>query len=1038
MTYNLGQIVQLRADPSRQGSITEILPSIGGVNQYRVFHSAGDFRTYYEDQLDPIATSPITTDLASALLQSDCLSSGEFRARITAARLSNPQTNALYSLYAARIQHIPFQFKPLLRFLRADQPRLLIADEVGVGKTIEAGLILRELQARQELGNILIVCPKALVWKWQEEMKRFDEDFHPLTAESLRDCLKETQQNGYWPSRYARSIVNIELLRHPNYINGTAYDWGFFELDTPPHFSFVIFDEAHYLRNQNTNSHQIAKFLCDTSEAVVFLTATPVHTGQEDLYSLLHLLRPDLLPDFGVFQQMIEPNFHLHRSMRHIRTRLPEQNWQDEGLSEIKKAMNTEWGKWILQNDPRVIKWTERLSNQVDLDDEERIRFLGDLEEVHTLAHLMNRTRRRDIGRFTIREPQTVEVQFTQLQREFYEAIIDFQRQVLALEYDPLVIGLITDTLQRRASSCLPALLSGLNNFVETGRFSSTEITDDNLEFDDNITWKLPVSLVDDADHLRYLANKLPPDDPKLERLTRILDDVLKISRPKKVLVFSFFLDTLEYLEEKLSDRGYRVRRIIGKTPEQDRQSLRRRFRLPNEYRDAIDILLSSEVGCEGLDYEFCDCLVNYDIPWNPMKIEQRIGRIDRFGQKSEKVLIYNFITPGTVEERIFFRCYERLDIFRNTIGDLEEVLGKIVKDLNRVVYDPTLTLEQTDQKAQQMTDNAIRRIEEQRRLEEESGSLLGFNQAFIEEVEALTHEGRFVGQNDLAHMIDLYVESEFDGKIIPDSKNIRRHRLRLKEEARRNLLDSVSAQKRSDRASTDFKRWLNGNEPTLLITYDQETALDHREIPFITPIHPLTKAAVEYWKKDIQTCLVGGLLVRDSDIPIGSYLFALYLWETIGIKDDVRLKTFAWDIHQNKLSAVVSSALLRLIERASDLPEVNLIRVEDVQNSMEEVEKVENEARKEAVQKVGQDNNRVLDRQLVSLKTHYRNRFDRIKWQLHYPYDESIRRMGQAQKAKLDSEFESERAKIEQKRERGSTVTTDRIAVGILQVQKE
>ena len=95
----------------------------------------------------------------------------DFRARITAERLSNPQADSLYSLDAARIQFIPFQFKPLLRFLRADQPRLLIADEVGVGKTIEAGLILREMQTRQDVENVLIVCPKALVFKWRTEMR---------------------------------------------------------------------------------------------------------------------------------------------------------------------------------------------------------------------------------------------------------------------------------------------------------------------------------------------------------------------------------------------------------------------------------------------------------------------------------------------------------------------------------------------------------------------------------------------------------------------------------------------------------------------------------------------------------------------------------------------------------------------------------------------------------------------------------------------------------------------------------------------------
>ncbi|HVB64635.1 MAG TPA: SNF2-related protein, partial [Nitrolancea sp.] len=119
------------------------------------------------------------------------LDADTFRARLTASRLNHPWIDQLYALHAARIRFVPFQLKPLLRFLHAEQPRLLIADEVGVGKTIEAGLILRELQSRQQVGNVLIVCPKALVSKWRAEMLRFDEDFLPLNSETLRYCLRE-------------------------------------------------------------------------------------------------------------------------------------------------------------------------------------------------------------------------------------------------------------------------------------------------------------------------------------------------------------------------------------------------------------------------------------------------------------------------------------------------------------------------------------------------------------------------------------------------------------------------------------------------------------------------------------------------------------------------------------------------------------------------------------------------------------------------------------------------------------------------------
>ena len=146
------------------------------------------------------------------------------------------------------------------------------------------------------------------------------------------------------------------------------------------------------------------------------------------------------------------------------------------------------------------------------------------------------------------------------------------------------------------------------------------------------------------------------------------------------------------------------------------------------------------------------------------MRVEQRIGRIDRYGQKSEKILIFNFVTPGTVEERIFFRCFERLGIFRDTVGDLEEVLGNVVQDLTRVALDPNLSPEQAEEKAQQMADNVIRSSEEQRRLEAEGRGLLGLDEGFTEEVDTLVAEGRFVTPDDLRQMIEKFLEQPLLG----------------------------------------------------------------------------------------------------------------------------------------------------------------------------------------------------------------------------------------------------------------------------------
>lgn len=155
--FSAGQIVCLKADTSRSGPILEVLPPVGGKPRYRVFHTQEQIAEYYEDQIAAVNTAPKTPSWVETLYQGPYLDIEEFRARLTAARLSKPQVDNLYALQAARINFIPFQFKPILRFLRSDRPRLLIADEVGVGKTIEAGLILKELQTRQKLDNVLVV-----------------------------------------------------------------------------------------------------------------------------------------------------------------------------------------------------------------------------------------------------------------------------------------------------------------------------------------------------------------------------------------------------------------------------------------------------------------------------------------------------------------------------------------------------------------------------------------------------------------------------------------------------------------------------------------------------------------------------------------------------------------------------------------------------------------------------------------------------------------------------------------------------------------
>ena len=195
-----------------------------------------------------------------------------------------------------------------------------------------------------------------------------------------------------------------------------------------------------------------------------------------------------------------------------------------------------------------------------------------------------------------------------------------------------------------------------------------------------------------------------------------------------KVVVFSSFRYILRYLYEKLSTQNIRVGIIHGGVKDEERVILRNRFKADKNQEESLDVLLFSKVGCEGLDYQFCGCLVNYDLPWNPQAIEQRIGRIDRNGQKSESISIINIITEGTIDCDIYDRCLSHIGVFNSSIGDSEEILGEVTRGIYDVVEKYILNPQEHAQKELQIADNAIRKMQEQRKLAEEKHAFFGLN----------------------------------------------------------------------------------------------------------------------------------------------------------------------------------------------------------------------------------------------------------------------------------------------------------------------
>ena len=256
--FQPGTVVCLKADPNKTGAVIGMSSSSDTETRYQVFHD-GTTATYYESQLVALANAPSRKTVAPDALH----------AAMTALQLRHPSTTHLYSLFASRINFVPYQFRPVLKLIQADRPRILIADEVGVGKTIEAGLILKELQARRDIKSVLVICPKPLVAerKWQQEMKRFDERFEHLDGAALRYCIDESHLDGVWPQKYARAILPYSLLDEALLIGkqqGRTKQRGLLELDPPPVFDLVIVDEAHAIRNTDTWAHATCAIFATT------------------------------------------------------------------------------------------------------------------------------------------------------------------------------------------------------------------------------------------------------------------------------------------------------------------------------------------------------------------------------------------------------------------------------------------------------------------------------------------------------------------------------------------------------------------------------------------------------------------------------------------------------------------------------------------------------------------------------------------------------------------------------------------------------
>jgi len=534
-------------------------------------------------------------------------------------------------------------------------------------------------------------------------------------------------------------------------------------------FDLTIIDEAHYLRNPETSSAALGELLRPVSEHFVLLTATPINTQSRDLFTLLKLVDPDHFRFEDEFNFVLRANEPLVRAAALLR---------QEGCTGavIREQLLMAQKFPVLRNLKQLQLLLDDLALPAStgwLSPEERVSLSQRIDGVNLLSKVLTRTRKSEIFENSIvRDARRRPATMTETERVFYERVTAAIHHYATTRDNP--IGFLLATPQRQMSSCMAA--------AARRWLKRVAVESDDAEFAyeafgvDDIDYGSVSPLID---HIAVRIQDIDVDalvrqDSKYSELSRILGSYFGDYPDEKVIVFSYFRDTLAYLRDRLADDGITSVVLQGGD---DKQQIIDQFKAD----PSIRVLLSSEVAAEGVDLQFMRMLVNYDLPWNPMKVEQRIGRIDRIGQKAELITIFNLVYADTIDDRILDRLYGRLELFRNSLGATDDVVGQEFADLTRDLLSGRLSAEEQERRVQRSADAILRRQDLLRKVEEHESDLLGLGDLIRQRIrDARDHGGR-VSDQDLFDYIRIYLDEHAPGHLLrADPATTGRYRLKL------------------------------------------------------------------------------------------------------------------------------------------------------------------------------------------------------------------------------------------------------------------
>ena len=553
-----------------------------------------------------------------------------------------------FGLSISRVDPLPHQLEAVYEYLlKLPSVRFLLADDAGAGKTIMAGLLVRELKLRGIAERILVVCPANLTFQWQRELKeKFDQQFLVLKGSDLRDQFGVNQ----WLDR-KQVITSLDLAKREDILPGLRQ----------VHWDLVIVDEAHRMsapdETHKSMRYKLGELLRDSSDNVLLLTATP-HKGDPHNFTLfLQLLDPDAYADVKSIREAMERRrapFYLRRTkeaMVYFPERQPDGTWAAKPV--FTKRITHTAGFTIEGAELNLYQEITRFVKRQSA----RAAAHGDDRRARAVGFLMSLYQRR-LASSTYAMRRSLENRAKRLQEGLKQA------QTLAGTAPPDLLDWeemdeLEEAERERRERMLEAVTLAGN--AEEVRREVAELR-----------------------RLAVLAKSVEDSgsEQKLASLKDILQQQGFFDLPdERLLIFTEFRDTLDHLMEQLKAWGFRVGSIHGGMKAGSRDEPGSRLYAEQQFRDGeIQVLVATEAAGEGINLQCCHFLFNYDIPWNPNRLEQRMGRIHRYGQRFD-CLIFNFVATNTIEGRVLQRLLAKLQTIRDALDDdaVFNVVGEVL-----------------------------------------------------------------------------------------------------------------------------------------------------------------------------------------------------------------------------------------------------------------------------------------------------------------------------------------------------------------------